>query len=481
MLRWARLRQRRRRLAVATMLLAVAIAAVPFRQAVALITGGEGNRPIADPGWPKGAAAIFNNPARIAWWEGPPFGGGQWHSECRGDAKAFSAALADFAKLDVKTKRVFVHDGVGASLWLNLNREPAKKAAARMDWMFMVWQPANWEHLRKLPADLNPTDPGDADKGPPSQIDVYTGGNLRWSDVTVPKGLEVVDQRLEVHGFTLADGIVLEGKVVDLATKQPLAARVRLQRIEPQPKGGYHYTVVAEVVADAQGRWVLKKVPAGWHRLVLEAHGFVPRVVGYAQFDNQPRWQSYDSGLSRPAPVSGRITDHDGQPLADVEVQIQHVVSGGGGRYQSPQESAVRTGADGRFRSDQLPVGRATIWLSKSGYCRLGLGKPITLPTQDVELTMIKAARLRVTVDFTGIDRPGAYIVELKPEGGEAVGKWSGSGNIDAKNQIEFDDVPPGRYVLQGRPNPSGKNEQARPMPVILNVGRSIEVTLPAR
>ena len=86
MLRW---RQRRQRLAVATMLLAVAIAAVPFRQAVALITGGEGNGPIADPGWPKGAAAIFNNPARIAWWEGPPFGGGQWHAECRGDAKAF--------------------------------------------------------------------------------------------------------------------------------------------------------------------------------------------------------------------------------------------------------------------------------------------------------------------------------------------------------------------------------------------------------
>ena len=109
------------------MLLAVAIAAVPFRQAVALITGGEGNRPIADPGWPKGAAAIFNNPARIAWWEGPPFGGGQWHAECRGDAKALSAVLADFARLDVKTKRVFVHDGVGASFWLSSSGDPAKK------------------------------------------------------------------------------------------------------------------------------------------------------------------------------------------------------------------------------------------------------------------------------------------------------------------------------------------------------------------
>ncbi len=274
---------------------------------------------------------------------------------------------------------------------------------------------------------------------------------------------------------------MLEGKVVDLATKRPLATRMRLQRIQPQPKGGYRYTVVAEAVTDAQGRWVLKQVPAGQHRLVLEADGFVPRIVGYAWLDDQPHWQSYDSGLSRPVAVTGRITDHDGQPLADVEVQIRHVVSEVDGSYQSPQEYTLRTGADGRFRSDQLPIGRATIWLSKSGYCRLGLGKPITMPTKDVELTMIKSARLRVTVDFSEIERPAQYIVSLQPEGGEAVGKWSGSGHIDARNQIEFHDVPPGRYVLQGRPNPSRRNQQTQPMPIGLDGGRTIEVTLPAR
>ena len=151
-----------------------------------MITGGEGNSPIRDPGWPDGAAAIFNTPSRIAYWEGPPFGGGQWHAECRGDAKALSAVLADFAKLGVQAKRVVVHDGVGRSFWLNPNDEPAKRAAAKMDWSFMVWQPANWERLRKLPADLNPTDPDDAGAGPPSQIDVYTGGNVKWADVVVP-------------------------------------------------------------------------------------------------------------------------------------------------------------------------------------------------------------------------------------------------------------------------------------------------------
>lgn len=92
-------------------LLIAALAVAAPREASALIVGDAGNKPVADPGWPKGAAAIFNHPGRVAWWEGPPFGGGQWHAECRGDAKAFNAVLADFAKLDVKTKRLVVHDG----------------------------------------------------------------------------------------------------------------------------------------------------------------------------------------------------------------------------------------------------------------------------------------------------------------------------------------------------------------------------------
>jgi hypothetical protein len=468
------------RLAMA--MLTAAIAAVPFQSARALILGGEGNKPITDPGWPKGAAVLFNHPARVAWWEGPPFGGGQWHAECRGDARAFGAVLADFARLDARTKRVIVHDGVGQSFWLNMNREPAKEAAARIDWTFMVWRTDAWKFQRGLPVDLRAIDGRDADKGPPAQIDVYTGGNLRWSDVTVPNGLEVVDERLEAHGFTLADGIVLEGKVTDLSTGRPIAARVRLERIEPQEKGGYRYDVAARAVADAQGRWVLKKAPAGWHRLVVEADGFVARVAGYTRSDDHPEWGSHDCGLLRPAPVSGRITDDSGSPLADVEVRIQDVASDVGGRYESPDGYSCRTGTDGRFHADRVPTGRASIWIHKHGYCRPGLGVPITTPAKDIELAMLRSAGVRVVVEFAGAARPSGYIVHIAPEGGEAVGKWSGSGNVDAENRIAFRDVPPGRYVLKGQPNPSNRNQQeAGPVTVELKGGQTLGVTLRAR
>lgn len=460
--------------------LAAAMVALPAGEAAALIMGGEGNKPLADPGWPVGAAALINHPGRIAWWEGPPFGGGEWHAECRGDARALNAVLADFAKLGMKTRRVVVHDGIGQSTWLNPNADPAKAAAAKVDWVFTVWQLANWERLRKLPADLNPINPDDTANGPPARIDVFTGGGLLWADVTVPDGLEVIDQRLVAHGFTEADGAVIEGKVVDLATQRPLPARMRLERVESQ-KGGYRYPLVAEAAADAQGRWVLRKVPAGWHRVVIGADGYLPRVVGYTRTDGEARWTSYEGELARPGPVSGRVTDEAGHPLADVDVRFADVVPRSGGRYESTGEKSTRTDADGRFRYEGAPAGRATIWVRKPGYCRPGLGLPIQTPAGDVALSMKRSARIRITVDFAGKARRGEYLAEIEPEGGAVVGSWGGSGRVDAEGRIAFEDVPPGKYRIRARPNPTDGTEEVGPVAVDLKGGETTEVFLKAK
>jgi hypothetical protein len=473
--------RRAQRQRAAVVLLATAITALVSSPAFALITGGEGNTPINDPGWPKGAAVIFNAQSRIAWWEGPPFGGGQWHSECRGDAKALNDILAGFAKIDVKNRRVIVHDGVGHSFWLNPNREPAKRDAARIDWVLMVWQPENWNRLQAMPADLKPADATDATKGPPAEIDVFTGGNIHWADVTVPQGLEIVDQRLEAHGFTTSDGVVLEGKVFDLATHRPLAGRMKLELIEPQAKGGYRYRVKAETAAASDGRWVLKKSPAGWHRVVVEAEGYVPRIVGYARFDEQPIWQFYDCGIAPASTVSGQVTDDAGKALEGVEVRLGDVVPSGGGRYESPEEYRYKTDAQGRFHADKVPAGTASVWVHKTDYCRPGLGQPIKIPANDIALKMVRSARILVTVDFAGAARPEGYIVDIAPEGGNAVGTWGGSGNIDAGNQIMFRDVPPGRYVIKGRPNPSSANQESKPVTIEIKGGQATRITLSAK
>src|SRR5690606_21540214 len=177
---------------LAFLLVLVGLCSLPHT-AQALITGGEGNQPIRDPGWPAGAAAVFNTKARIAWWEGPPLGGGEWHAECRGDTAAFNAVLSDFAKINAPKKRLVVHDGVGRSFWLNPNREEAKADKAKTDWTFVVWQPDRWKQLQSLPPDLRPSVSRPEDTGPVPRIDVYVGFNIRWADVKVPEGIEVID------------------------------------------------------------------------------------------------------------------------------------------------------------------------------------------------------------------------------------------------------------------------------------------------
>lgn len=180
---------------LATSLLVIAHLGTTLPVANAIITGSERKEPVTDPGWPRGAADIFNSHSRIAWWEGPPFGGGQYTAECPGDTTAFNEILAKFAKLKVTTKRLVIHDGIGNSFWLNPNHRPEKHPTAKIDWSFTVWVPAKWEQIRKLPTELNPTDTEDATHDPPVTIVVYTGGSIRWSDVTIPKEVKVIDRR----------------------------------------------------------------------------------------------------------------------------------------------------------------------------------------------------------------------------------------------------------------------------------------------
>ena len=172
----------------------------------------------------------------------------------------------------------------------------------------------------------------------------------------------------------------------------------------------------AETSADPDGRWVLKKTPAGWYRVVIEADGYVPRIVGYAQFDEQPLWQSYECGIAPAAAVSGHVTDDAGKPLEGVDVRLSDVVPSGGGRYESPDEYRSKTDADGRFHHDRVPAGNASVWVHKKDYCRPGLGQPIKIPANDVALTMVRSARIQVTVDFAGKHAPKGTSSRSRPK-----------------------------------------------------------------
>ena len=94
---------------------------------------------------------------------------------------------------------------------------------------------------------------------------------------------------------------------------------------------------------------------------------------------------------------------------------------------------------------------------------------------------MIRSASLLVTVDFQGKDRPEGYIIQMAPVGGEVIGSYGGSGNINAQQQMKFESIPPGAYVVRGRPNPGSVDQETEPVTVELKGGQAAEVTLRAK
>jgi hypothetical protein len=445
----------------------------------ALITGGEGNDPISNSGWPEGAAAVFNSKSRVAYWEGPPLGGGQSHSECRGETKDLQEVLDHFAKMEIPKKRVILHDGVGSSFWLNANREKEKKDAAKIDWVFVVWNTKQLANNLSHPFLARRMTNGDDLMI--ARLDVYTGGSIRWKDITVPEEVEIIDKRLEAHGFQTSDGTVLEGRVTDVSSEMGLTARLVLERIESQAKQGYAYTPVSEIKSSADGHWVLKNSPQGWFRLISTADGYASRIVGHVTIDDQPTWSEWNTALAKAGRVSGKVVGKDGKPLADVSVRLDDLDVGKTNNYDVPIETPVKTDRDGRFVFEQTPIGSGKIWVNKPGYVRPGLGSKVEIPATDVTIVMLQAASLHVRVDFTDTQRPGDYMIHCEPEEGEEVGKWSGDASISAENDFKFENIPPGRYVVKGRPNPGAASQETKPVVVDLKGGQTTELTVKAK
>ncbi len=468
-----------------SLLVALVLGALTFcPQANALITGGEGNTPLRDPGWTKGGAEIFNHPTRIAWWEGPPFGGGQYTSEHRGTTEQFNKVLTQFAKMETKTKRLIVLDGAGTSFWLapRQSSDPSKVPPLidrNVDWTFMVWVPQNWDRVRQFPANLRSPEIDPEMKEPPAEITFYAGGSIDWKEVKVPAGIEVVDKRLEAHGFSLEDGTVLEGTLRDLTTGQPLAGTIALQEVKRGEQGGYEYPPLKTITTDDKGHWVHKQAPKTWFRVVAQADGFVPRVATYLKVDDQPRWQEVDCELAQTAELAGRVVDDQGKGLADVLVKVTSVTAAGNIRYQLADDHQMTTGSEGKFAFAGLPRGTVDLRVHRDGFIHIGLVKPIAIPAADeVEISLTSSGSLEVTVKFPANTIYENYMIEVEPEGGHVVGSYGGSGRVDENNKYVMSNVPPGKYKVHGHPNPFNDAQRTEIQTVEVRPGKTTKVAI---
>lgn len=452
----------------------------------ALITGATGNKPIEDrQGWPAGCVDVANLETRLGWWEGPPFGGGEYHFEYRGDVNSFQRAVDLLAKVESNERLLVVHDGPVESFWLKNRDDP--KIDARYDWSFTVWNPKSYDRLYNDPkSTFSARDPSGHFRQPvpPPQIDVYIGGapagaGVDWARVTIPASVTVKDERASANGYPPEAGSVLRGRMTDLATSQPIGgAKVVVMKYTGK---GQDYEEVASTSAGADGKFELLHVPNGDFRIHAAANGYASRMLGYATFRGDTLKEYPSAMLAAAKEISGTAVVGDGKPVAGLTVRVDSLISADGKGYVPLDSPQTVTDAKGRFTFGGLPAGSCRLFVHGTGYSQKAVLERHTIPADDVVIRMSQAGNVRGKVTRGGaVPTDASYIAEITPEGGNKVGSWGGSMQVKADGSFEFTDVPPGRYTVTARPNsgPVLKGRDPNEKKIEIESGTTVEVEI---
>jgi hypothetical protein len=440
--------------------------------APALIMVGVGNDPVNDAGWPLGALDVANLKSRVGWWEGPPFGGGEWCFMYRGDTAKLEEAIKAFSAVRAPSLQIVLHRGPMNSQFLG-NQKNAAAADTHYDWSFTVWRPESWHRLYNDPRSTFAADqPNFRKPVDPPRLDVYLTDKLDWKKITVPQGVQLIDDR-GAGAAKPGAGCALRGDVFDMATGKPVAgAQVRIER---QAKDG-KWEKLATATVNATGRYEALFAP-GRCRIVASAQGYAPRMVAYQEFkDGDARKQVIE--LAPATRLTGTVTDPDAKPLAGVQVSATNTMGIDGRGYPPPDRVQVKTDANGRFTLDDLPTGYTQLWVVSPGWYHTDTLKLYASPEpKGVALKMVATGTIKgKVVDARGQAVTGGTISVSPP--GDPIGKWGGSMNLAADGTFEFDQVPPGPYTVSTQPQYPGARPDPNAKEIRVESHKTVEVTV---
>lgn len=448
--------------------------------AQALITGG-GTEPMTDRNWRAGAVELANLKTRLAWWEGPPFGGGQYEFLYRGNAEQCQQAVDLLAKIRAPEVELYVHDGPHDSFWLKIDR-PEKdkpKVDPRVDWTFTIWDAQSWYHLYSNPNSVfGSEDPNFRKSLASPRMDLYIGGGqVEWAKLRVPKSLKVIDQRASASGIELKGGSVVSGSVYDMATSKPLGgAKVTISRRGADGKA----TTLAEATADDAGRFMVEKISAGNLAVSIAAEGFVARVVAYDELNGRDA-RKYEVSLAPAQTATGSVVDDTGKPVAGVEVTAWEPMGMDGLGYRMSEAPKTMTDDRGQFELKGLPQGFCRLTLHAKGYHAAWSTSCQAVPATDVVIQAGRTGTVRgKVVGSDGKPRPSAQ-AHIQDAAGAKIGTWGGSTNVKADGTFVFEDVPAGKYVISTDPFIPGITRMAEEKTITVEGGKTVEVELKAK
>ena len=436
-------------------LIAFSLLAAMVTPASALITGGK-DEPMKVQGLPEGSLPLANLKTRIAWWEGPPFGGGQYHFEYSGTTSDLQAAIDLFAQVNSPRKQLIVRSGVQNSFWLNITDKTKQQT---IDWQFVVWRPSNWQQLRGAKAGLLPS--GEEGDAPTTELVVHVSDRIEWKSLVIPPTLTVVDERLESNGLSIDQGAALEGHIHDSDGAAIAGATITIGKDADQ----------VTATSDAEGAFLATQIPAGTHRVVVAAQGFASKDKYYHPF-TKSTFKRLDATLAKAAKVPVRVVDDQGKPLDGVEIRVAVCLDRSGDFYRVAGEHQYTSDAAGEFVVTDVPHGKLKFSSRTQGYYYNSVLNEHDTAESPIILTLSPTGTVKVSVaTVDGQPVTSKYIVEIEEAGIDrdkdtTVGSWGGSANIGGDGSYTFKNVPPGDYVISGKPNPGRSADRTDPAPV---------------
>ena len=458
-----------------------------------------GKEPVTDKNWPAGSLDVANHKSRQSWTEGPPFGGGQWAFQYRGDTRAFNEVLAKFAQIKATELLLVIHEGATE----NPHASPDDKARGlqRVDWIYTIWTPENFYRLfgnaKGFFASMQPEMGSEL---PPPQLDVFVGpGGVDWSLVQMPNGLRVIDERAASHGYKLEDGSVVTGTAYDMLTSKPIAAVEVVvasygkkpvkklpsavggegdAKIELQSSDEMGWTEIATAVGDADGRFELKNIPPGSYEVLVRCQGYARRVLGYVEC-KKGTFKTFTVRMSPAVEQTGSVVDSEGKPIAKVKVRLDNTIAFDGRGYPTSrvnENQEVTTDAQGHFTLTGLPRGEAVITIWGSNLHQIDMLKPHTIPGPPLVIKTAGTGTIKGKVIGRN-EKTAEGTVSVWPEGGEVVGSWGGSMNLSEGGTFLFENVPPGKYFISDDPG-AKYQKNGKPMLIEVKAGEAVEVEL---
>lgn len=237
----------------------------------------------------------------------------------------------------------------------------------------------------------------------------------------------------------LPSGSRVSGRVVDKATRKPLAS---FQAGVSQSRSGGGMMMMAppqlRAFTNDDGSFVLENVPVGAVNLVAQAPGYAQARMNLTVEEGKPL-NDVELELDPGTKLVGKVTGPDGSALSGVTVRV--ALGGSGGMINLSSMKQTTTDASGEYTLEALEPSDENIEFSHSKY--VGTRKTITPKGREVRLDVQLSAGQRVT--GVVVTEGGAPVADAEVEAMAGAAMFRNA-RTDANGAFTFESLSPARY-----------------------------------